>query len=827
MQVIYHPESDSYYPGKFSEPDAAQGCVVVDPSSIPAYTRLPSGCGFSTVLPDMDFETYSEAGYYFDETAKKWKSITKSPPHGIGAVGAAAYAEHPSTEVLSLAYNLKDGLGARLWLPGMPPPTELFDHIAAGGLLEAWNSAFEWHIWENVCKRMGWPPLPYWQLRDAMAKSRAFSLPGALGKAAKVLEVTDQKIDDGKRLLNKFSKPRNPTKKDDRRRIRPEEDHEDGAKLYDYNLGDIKSESAVSAVIPDLSSDELELWLLDQCINLRGVHIDGDALSNCLAIVEQANKMYTAELVALTNGTVKGAGEIAKITGWLGANGVHMASLDADSVAGKLKKFKLADRLAGEIIRPDDQRTLEVLASENEVHPVDILSAAELAALPNAKQARRVLQIRASLGAASVKKLFAIDRRRSNDGRLRDLFAFCGADRTGRFAGRGPQPQNLPNSGPAVRRCDPVSGCGKHYGPHLDNCPWCQTPESFSEPAEWCIEAVEDALLVIASRKLQWVEHYFGDAVAAVSGCLRGLFSAAPGCDFLCSDYSAIEAVVLAMLAGEQWRIDVFRTHGKIYEMSAAKISGIPFEEMMANAGYTDLNAPKWWEGKQTGEHHPLRKKIGKVAELASGYQGGYGAWLAFGADKHLGEAEIKESIKAWRQASPAIVKFWYGLEDAAVAAVQNPGHCYTYNGITYGVKDDVLYCQLLSGRKLSYHQPRLHPDVTPWGKQVLKLTYMGWNSDYKKGPTGWMRLDTYGGKLCENTVQATARDILTYALKNVERAGYAVALHVHDEIVSEVLEGTGSVEEFERIMATMPPWAEGWPIRAAGGWRGKRYRKD
>lgn len=773
MQVIYHPESDSYYPGKFSEPDAAQGCVVVDPSSIPAYTRLPSGCGFSTVLPDMDFETYSEAGYYFDETAKKWKSITKSPPHGIGAVGAAAYAEHPSTEVLSLAYNLKDGLGARLWLPGMPPPTELFDHIAAGGLLEAWNSAFEWHIWENVCKRMGWPPLPYWQLRDAMAKSRAFSLPGALGKAAKVLEVTDQKIDDGKRLLNKFSKPRNPTKKDDRRRIRPEEDHEDGAKLYDYNLGDIKSESAVSAVIPDLSSDELELWLLDQCINLRGVHIDGDALSNCLAIVEQANEMYTAELVALTNGTVKGAGEIAKITGWLGANGVHMASLDAEHVAQALKRDDLP---------------------------------------PTPK---RVLQIRASLGAASVKKLFAIDRRRSNDGRLRDLFAFCGADRTGRFAGRGPQPQNLPNSGPAVRRCDPVSGCGKHYGPHLDSCPWCQTPEAFSGPAEWCIEAVEDALLVIASRKLQWVEHYFGDAVAAVSGCLRGLFSAAPGCDFLCSDYSAIEAVVLAMLAGEQWRIDVFRTHGKIYEMSAAKITGIPFEDFLSHK-------------EKTGDHHPMRKKVGKVAELASGYQGGVGAWKAFGADKHMdSDDEIKQAVQAWRKESPNVVKFWYGLEDAAVAAVQNPGHCYTYNGITYGVKDDVLYCQLLSGRKLSYHQPRLHPDVTPWGKQVLKLTYMGWNSDYKKGPTGWMRLDTYGGKLCENAVQATARDILTYALKNVERAGYAVALHVHDEIVSEVLEGTGSVEEFERIMATMPPWAEGWPIRAAGGWRGKRYRKD
>lgn len=773
MQTIYHPESDCYFSGPFTEADAARGCVVVDPSSIPAFTRLPSGCGFSTVLPDMDFETYSEAGYYFDEDANKWKSITKSPPHGIGAVGAPVYSEHPSTEVLSLAYNLKDGLGPKLWLPGMAPPKELFAHIAAGGLLEAWNSAFEWHIWANVCgPRMGWPALPYWQLRDAMAKSRAFSLPGALGKAAQVTEVSDQKIDDGKRLLNKFSKPRNPTKKDPRRRIRPEEDHEDAGKLYNYNLGDIKSESAVSAVIPDLSRDELELWLLDQCINLRGVAIDREALANCKAIVEQATAKYTAELVEITAGTVKSASEIQKLTGWLGGAGVHMASLDSDHVAQALKR---------EDLPPGP---------------------------------RRVLEIRQSLGAASVKKLFAIDRRVSQDGRLRDLFAFCGADRTGRFAGRGPQPQNLPNSGPKVVKCDDASGCGKHYGPHLDNCPWCGADAAFSGGAEWGIEAVDDALLVIASNNLSYVEHYFGDAVAVVSGCLRGLFSAAPGCELICSDYSAIEAVVLAALAGEEWRLDVFRTHGKIYEMSAAKITGIPFEEFKRHK-------------EETGDHHPMRKKVGKVAELASGYQGGYGAWLAFGADKHLAEQEIRDAIKAWRKESPNIVKFWYGLEDAAVAAVQNPGQCFEYRGITYGVKDDVLYCQLLSGRRLTYHQPRLHPDVTPWGKQVLKLTYMGWNTDYKKGPTGWMRLETYGGKLCENVVQATARDILTYALKNVERAGYSVVLHIHDEIVSEVLSGTGSIEEFERIMATLPPWCADWPIKAAGGWRGNRYRKD
>lgn len=802
--TIYHPESDAYFSGFLTEADAAAGCHEVDAASLPAGTRIAAGAGSAEVLPDLDFETYSEAGYVLQDG--KWKSITKSPPHGLGAVGASVYAEHPSTEVLSLAYNLKDGVGPRLWLPGMPPPEDLFAHIAAGGLLEAWNSAFEWHIWHNVCRgRMGWPALPFEQLRDAMAKARAFSLPGALGKVADVLQVADQKIADGGRLLNKFSKPRNPTKHDGRLRNHPyDPDHaEDAGKLYEYNLGDIKAESAVSAVIPDLSPDELELWLLDQRINLRGVYIDRDALAGCRAIIEQAHEKYTAELQALTGGVVKGASEIQKLTGWLGGQGLRVDSLDSDSVDNKLGKFKLYDTLqrsGGEI--PEG------------VHPVDVDIALELGQLPNASAVRRVLEIRSSLGAASVKKLFAIDRRVSSDGRLRDLFAFCGADRTGRFAGRGPQPQNLPNSGPKVMRCDTVNGCGRHYGPHLSACPWCSAPGWSAESAEWGIEAVNDALAVIAYGELRHVETVFGDAVAAVSGCLRGLFSAAPGHDLICSDYSAIEAVVLAALAGEEWRLDVFRTHGKIYEMSAAKITGIPFEEFVRHK-------------EETGDHHPMRKKVGKVAELASGYQGGYGAWLAFGADKHLAEQEIRDAIKAWRNESPNIVKFWYGLEDAAVAAVQNPGQCYQYRGITYGVKDDVLYCQLLSGRKLCYHAPRLHPDVTPWGKQVLKLTYMGWNTDYKKGPTGWMRLDTYGGKLCENVVQATARDILTHALKNVERAGYPVVLHIHDEIVSEVPQGFGTVEEFEKIMATLPHWCADWPIKAAGGWRGQRYRKD
>ena len=730
-----------------------------------AHTKIPVGTGYATILPDMDFETYSEAGYVITPEGKR-KPVAKGQS-GIAAVGAAVYSEHPTTEVLSLAYDLKDGLGKRLWIPGMAPPAELFDHIANGGLLEAWNSAFEWHIWENVCRRrMGWPALPFQQLRDAMAKSRAHSLPGALGDAAIVLWVADQKIGDGKRLITKFCIPRTATKNNPLTRIRPEDDPADAMELYRYNMGDIAAEAAVSQRIPDLSPEELELWLLDQQINLRGVHIDAEALAGCKAIIEQASEKYTSELVALTGGTVTSPSEVAKISGFLAGIGLYLKDLTADTVDAALKREDLP--------------------------PV----------------ARRVLEIRSSLGAASVKKLFAIDRRVSADGRLKDLFAFCGADRTGRFAGRGPQPQNLPNSGPAVRLC---RECGKRYVNTSNACPWCRADDVFNgDDIEWSIEAVEDALQVIATRDLRTVEYYFGDAVAAVSGCLRGLFSAAPGHDLICSDYSAIEAVVLAELAGEQWRIDVFKTHGKIYEMSAAKITGIPFEEFVSHK-------------ETTGDHHPMRKKIGKVAELASGYQGGLGAWKNFGADKHLSEEEIKDSIKRWRDESPAIVAFWRGLEDAALSAIQAPGACYGYRGITYGVKDDVLYCQLLSGRTLSYHRPRLHPDRTPWGKDVLKITYEGRDSYTNQ----WARLETYGGKLCENVVQATARDILTYAMPRLEAAGYPIVLHIHDEIVSEVPEGVGSVDEFEDIMATLPPWAAGWPVKAAGGWRGKRYRKD
>jgi DNA polymerase len=360
-----------------------------------------------------------------------------------------------------------------------------------------------------------------------------------------------------------------------------------------------------------------------------------------------------------------------------------------------------------------------------------------------------------------------------------------------------PQPQNLPGSGPKTR-----------YG----------------LPVEWGIEVVESALVDISTRHLSHVESVWGDAVAVVSGCLRGLFSAAPGHDLICSDYSAIEAVVLAELAGETWRQEVFRTHGKIYEMSASKISGVPFEEFARHKA-------------ETGQHHPLRKKIGKVAELASGYGGGLGAWKAFGADDFMTDDEIQLNVRAWRVASPAIAAqrdhtnnlppgFWYGLQEAALSAIQFPGYRYSFRDISYYVLNDIMYCLLPSGRTLTYHAPRMEYKVMPWGATTVCITYSGWNSNYLNGPIGWMRLETYGPKLTENVVQAVARDLLAFGMKGLDAAGYGIVLHVHDEVVVEVPEGWGSVEEVESIMATMPLWANGWPVKAAGGWRGKRYRK-
>lgn len=743
-----------------------------------ADTQLLAGLGKSTILADFDFETYSPAGFVWKEGQQKFVKPNGSNKKGLFAVGVAKYVEHPDAEVLSLAYDLKDGNGRKLWVPGQQPPVDLFLHVSAGKSLEAWNCSFEYWVWTKICvPKYHFPTLNLNQLRDAMAKSRAFGLPGGLEAAGNVLNISAKKDKDGKRLLDKFSIPRNPTIKDGRLRIKPT-DHDarqDALALYSYNIRDIEAEAEISSRVPDLTPSELEFWLCDQRINARGVKVDKCSIENCIKIIEEAYEKYNKTLYSLTGGQVTSATEVQKLTKWLMQNGIETESVDAEA--------------------------LEYLLS--------------LKMLP--ENIRRVLEIRSLIGSAAVKKVYAMLNQMTSEERLHGLFIYHSA-RTGRAAGAGPQPQNLPNHGPDIVFC---SECNKHFV--NDNfCAWCGSTLGVSRKLEWNSNAAEDALTTINTGSLDCVEYFWGNAIAAVSGCLRGLFIASPGKDLICSDYSAIEAVVLAALAGEEWRMEVFRTHGKIYEMSASKITGIEFDEFLLHKS-------------TTGQHHPMRKKVGKVAELASGYQGWIGAWKQFGADEFFSDDEIKKSILAWREASPAIVEMWggqqkkwqpcfYGIEGAAVSAVLNPRTKFNYRLISYLMRGDVLYCQLPSGRYITYHRPRLTPSGRREG--TLSLSFEGWNTNPKQGPMGWIRMSTYGGKLTENVVQAVSRDILANAIVNLEKANYPVVLHIHDEIVCEVPENYGSIEEFEKIMSNLPTWAAGWPVKAIGGWRGKRYTK-
>lgn len=729
-------------------------------------------------IPNIDFETYSEAGFVWSESERRWRALpgASQGKKGLPVVGASVYVEHPTFEVLTLSYDLRDGAGVRRWQPGLPPPVDLLAHVASGGLVSGWNSAgFEMKVWQHCVDRYHWPPLPLSQVRDTMAASRAFCLPGKLEKAGEVMALKQQKNADGKRLLDKFSIPRNPTKANAALRIKPEDDPIDAEKLYAYCDEDVLTEQEAAGLIPPLSPKELAAWQTDRAINDRGVQIDLEGVHNCIALINQAHARYNAELRALTGGTVDRASELAKLKGWLGAQGVVMASMDEEAIDAALKR---------ELPAP----------------------------------ARRALEIRQAVGSASVKKVFTMANMVSRDGRLRDLFTYHGA-RTGRPTGSGPQPTNLPNSaGAFAMECE---GCDRHYGVNLQTCPWCGGSSALAHKIEWNAECAEDALESFKPRSLAWVEYVWGDAMAAVSNSLRALFVAAPDHDLICSDYSSIEAVGLAMLAGEQWRIDVFRTHGKIYEMSASRTTGIPFEVILEHK-------------VRTGQHHKARK-LGKVRELALGYQGWVGSMLAFGADEFMTEEEMKEAILAWRADSPAIVELWggqernwqpdyFGVEGMFVLATLNPGRVFKTHGMDFQMRGDALFLKLLSGRELVYHRPRLAPSSRRPG--TYSISYEGWNSNPKNGPQGWHRMETWGGRLVENINQAQCRDIQWHGVQALERAGYPIVLHVYDEDVAEVPEGFGSVEEFERIMNDLPEWCADWPIKAAGGWRRKRYGK-
>lgn len=767
-------------------------------AALPYGFQHDVGMYVSTVLSDMDFETYSEAGY--DLTGAKIASLPgyAATKRGIGAVGARVYTEHPSFEILSLKYNLKDGQGVRTWMPGQPNPQPLFDHIfAQGKLIEAWNAGFEMWVWRAAVRLYGWPPVPHDNFRCAMAKSRANARPGKLEKAA-IVAGTLQKDPAGDALLKRFAMPQNPTKARPGFRTFPHDDPDGFQRLLGYNETDILAEAHNAFYTPDLSPVELEHWQVDQAINRRGVHVDIVSLNAAAAIIHEADRVYGQELLRLTGG-IK-ATELQQIRGWCAALGCNMPSMDEEAVADALARADLNPAV------------------------------------------RRVLEIRALIGSASIKKVFAMINQSGVSHRLSDLFSFHAA-RTGRPTGNGPQPTNMPKAGPNVWRC----ACGKWYGESRPSCPWCLRGAEYrvrkergewiycgpdDKPHEWNPDAMKDAIDIVRIGSLGVLEYFFGEALKTLAGCLRGMFDAEPGHVLMSSDYTAIEAVVLACVSGEQWRIDLFKNRGKIYEASGAVVHGISYDDVIA---YKENN----------GTHHPCRQD-GKVLELAAGYGGWISAWRNFDPNPNTTDEYIRDRMGSWRRKSPAVVEFWggqsrragygqftpelYGVEGTFIRAVLNPGQWQEFRGFWFISDGRTLYLRLLSGRYMVYHDVTLRPSDRPGN--TYAISYWGWNTNPLNGPQQqWIEIRTHGGKLTENIVQAVANDVLRFALANLERAGYGVVLHVYDEIVSEVPQGFGSLEEFERIMATMPDWAvlpDGtpWPIRADGGWIDTRYRK-
>lgn len=765
----------------------------------------------------IDFETKSQAGFFWDDANKKWHGPPGSAQgkKGLPVIGAAAYAEHPSTDILTLSWKLPDGRRGR-WRPGQPLDrlTPLFLWIQSGGLVEAHNVMFERLIWWFVATpRYGFPPLTPERLACSSATARVYSYPGGLGQLGDVLRLPIQKDKEGKRLLNKFSIPRKPTKNDPRFWIDPETDPE-GEKLYAYCDTDCDAEELASHTMPEMTPAERFFWLIDQEINWAGIAIDRQGVRDCIAVLNEAIQRYGDEFRWMTGGLDPTQGQ--KIMGWLAGHGVYTHSLDEDNRQALLARIP--------------------------AHPEGGIN-----------PPRRVMEILDLIGSASVKKLFAMENMAGSDDRLRNLIIHHGA-RTGRPTGEGPQPLNLPKAGPPLYTC---TSCDNPYGKHHYSCPWCGQVRSpkpvYPYAPAWRPSMVPAVLSIMSTRSLAVVEHFFGDAVLAIMGCVRGLFQAGPRKQLVASDYSAIEAVVTAMLAGEDWRIAEFRAKADIYISSASKITGNPV------AFYT-----AYYEEHK--EKHPDRQNIGKVAELALGFGGWIGAWRNFDSSDTFTDADVKKLILAWRDASPAIVEMWggqwrgphwdsypclFGFEGAAIAAARWPGQVFDYAGIKFQVRPGVfqpdapgstihghpggrqtedLVITLLSGRELTYHDPLLTPSDREYDKPgTLSLSYMTYNTNPKYGPMGWVRMNTYGGRLTENIVQATAHDILRFAIINLRAAGFPTVLHVYDEIVVEVDEDLPDdvIAEVERIMCIMPPWAANWPIRAAGGWRGKRYRKD
>lgn len=629
--------------------------------------------------------------------------------------GLYKYVDSPDFEILLLAYAWDDDPVQVLDLTG-EHPAELDAVIAAIENPDitkvAHNCAFE-----RACLRkyLGCSLFANeWQ--DTMILAAMNGLPQSLDAAGAALRLQDQKIKDGTSLISYFCKPCKPTfSNGGRTRNLPCHAPDKWERFKTYCARDVEVEreifrrlSVVAAYVPDW---ERRVFELDSRINDRGVLVDLDFVESAIAVDRVFNDKHFAEMQRLTG--LDNPGSVAQLKQWLESVGVSCDSLNKQTVA--------------DLIEQTTDPTI-----------------------------RRVLELRQQLGKTSIKKYETMQAAACHDGRVRGIMQYYGAGRTGRWAGRIVQPQNLPQN-------------------HLDQ-----------------IDIVRG---IVRDRDLETLETMYDNVPDTLSQLIRTALIAKPGHTFLVADYSAIEARVIAYLAGEQWRMDVFANGGDIYCSSASAMFHVPVEKHGINGH--------------------LRQK-GKIAELACGYGGGVGALKAFGADKMgLSDDEMQSIVAQWRAASPSIPRFWKETEKAVKHALRTPGRAFTVQpcGVKYIRDRMALRCILPSGRQLAYWAAHLDADGS--------IRFMGQNQTTRK----WEQMETWGGKLVENIVQAFARDCLAVAMLRLDAAGFNIVFHVHDEVIVEAPEGS-HWEDVADIMGQPIDWAPGLLLRG-DGYETKFYRKD
>lgn len=661
----------------------------------------------------LDFETFSD------------RDIRKT--------GLYKYMQSPFFSILLTAYAIDDGPVHQIDnANGEEFPEEFLDALGNPDYTKrAFNATFEWYA---LCRKFKVKEPIEWlkQWEDTRIHALYCSYPASLDGVGEAIQLAkeDKKDRRGKDLIRFFCKPRKHTKNNDSFRNWPKDFPEKWEIFKQYNMQDVTTERAIDYCLDPFPVPETvwKDWRIDQDMNLRGVKVDLQLIDGALSCWAAASDKMMKRAKRLTGLDNPNSGK--QLLEWLDTR--------LDDAPDNTRKATIAELL------------------ENPNLPKDVVE---------------MLKIRQQLGKTSIKKYQAAKDAAGRDSRVRGILQYYGAPRTGRWAGRLVQIQNLPQV-------------------HLP-----------------CLERARGYLKRREPKKLELL---YGSLSDTLSQCIRTMFVPADGCKFVVADFSAIEARVLAWEAKEQWRQDVFKNGGKIYEASAASMFGVPMESI------------------HKGD--PLRQR-GKVAELALGYQGGVGAMAKMDRNHQIPENEMPGIVERWRASSPRIVAFWGKMQRAAMNTVQT-GKPHRVDDIVIfrmeqSYKTDkakalsFLTIELPSKRKLFYSSPRI-VYTNKWG--TASLEYSGSGQQTGK----WIALDTYGGKLTENVTQAIARDCLAVSMERMVDRGFKIVFHVHDEVITEVPDGQydDPYSELVKIMSTPISWAPGL-ILNADGFTSDFYKKD